>query len=347
MRILPAGIQEVIDLPRKECFVILACMFLGILPRQMHEDLVHFGQLMTIREGDTKAFPRQEKLKCIMAYFKGVARDPGLLRGSIRLQRTKNTNTDFMDYLKSDREVPLRAVEVTSIDQKAIEDYCGKGIMVDFANKKLGGGVLSNGCVQEEVLFSIFPEAIVSKILCEHLEDSEALIIYGVRRFSNYRGYADTFEYQPLRKLESEEEAAKSILVAIDATNFSQFPAPNYQYSKKCVRREINKAVTGFTGAGLDAGDDMPVVTGRWGCGAFAGDEQLKFLIQWVAASEANREMVYITTPEKVREFRLLVRELQELWLLDIVGILDEYYRSRTSLKEPISVLEYIKEYAR
>jgi poly(ADP-ribose) glycohydrolase len=56
----------------------------------------------------------------------------------------------------------------------------------------------------------------------------------------------------------------------------------------------------------------MPVITGRWGCGAFGGDEELKFLIQWVAASEANRDMVYITDEEeKVEEFRLLARELQ------------------------------------
>ncbi len=39
--------------------------------------------------------------------------------------------------------------------------------MIDFANKRLGGGVLRNGCVQEEVLFSIFPEAVISKIVCE------------------------------------------------------------------------------------------------------------------------------------------------------------------------------------
>jgi poly(ADP-ribose) glycohydrolase len=55
------------------------------------------------------------------------------------------------------------------------------------------------------------------------------------------------------------------------------------------VRREINKAVTGFEGAGLEADEDLPIVTGRWGCGAFKGDEDLKILIQWVAASEANR----------------------------------------------------------
>lgn len=65
--------------------------------------------------------------------------------------------------------------------------------MIDFANKKLGGGVLRNGCVQEEVLFSIFPEAVISKIICQELEDTEAVIIYGARRFSNYEGYSSTF----------------------------------------------------------------------------------------------------------------------------------------------------------
>jgi len=29
--------------------------------------------------------------------------------------------------------------------------------MVDFANKHLGGGVLRNGAVQEEIMFCVFP----------------------------------------------------------------------------------------------------------------------------------------------------------------------------------------------
>jgi hypothetical protein len=29
--------------------------------------------------------------------------------------------------------------------------------MVDFANKNIGGGVLANGAVQEEILFCVFP----------------------------------------------------------------------------------------------------------------------------------------------------------------------------------------------
>lgn len=34
--------------------------------------------------------------------------------------------------------------------------------MVDFANKDLGGGVLGNGLVQEEIMFLIYTELIVS-----------------------------------------------------------------------------------------------------------------------------------------------------------------------------------------
>lgn len=35
------------------------------------------------------------------------------------------------------------------LEDKTIEDYCGQAVMVDFANKRIGGGVLKNGCVQE------------------------------------------------------------------------------------------------------------------------------------------------------------------------------------------------------
>ena len=62
-------------------------------------------------------------------------------------------------------------------------------------------------------------------------------------------------------------------MVAIDATDFSKYDTNRYQYSKKGLRREINKAVTGFQGADHNSDESMPIVTGRWGCGAFRGDE--------------------------------------------------------------------------
>ena len=152
VKIMNAGHQGIIDLTRMQVFLILASMFFGILPNQVHEDCVHMGDLMVIRQDDylpNKVVTRREKLKCFIAYFKVVIQDKDLLQGNIRIQRTKNTNIDLMDPYRIDREVPLSSVEVFSMESISIEDYCGKGIMIDFANCKLGGGVLRGGCVQE------------------------------------------------------------------------------------------------------------------------------------------------------------------------------------------------------
>lgn len=103
----------------------------------------------------------------------------------------------------------------------------------------------------------------------------------------------------------------------------------------------------GIEGAAMDADENMKVCTGKWGCGAFKGDEELKFLIQWVAVSEASREMIYITDSEsKIKEFGLLVKELSHCNTLEILSIIDEYSKFRlncTTVK--MSILEYIKQF--
>jgi hypothetical protein len=37
-----------------------------------------------------------------------------------------------------------------------------------------------------------------------------------------------------------------------------------------------------------------PICTGKWGCGVFGGDPQLKALLQWAAASENSRGIVFM-----------------------------------------------------
>lgn len=55
---------------------------------------------------------------------------------------------------RRERDTPLS--EVIIQDGKIEEGY-GKGIIIDFANENVGGGFLTNGSAQEEILFSIFP----------------------------------------------------------------------------------------------------------------------------------------------------------------------------------------------
>lgn len=60
-------------------------------------------------------------------------------------------------------------------------------VQVDFASSWIGGGVLGSGLVQEEILFLINPELIVSRLFTEKLENNECLIITGDAEMSNYR----------------------------------------------------------------------------------------------------------------------------------------------------------------
>lgn len=62
------------------------------------------------------------------------------------------------------------------IDSGTIEDGGANMLQVDFANRFIGGGVLSRGCVQEEIRFLINTELIVSRLFTEELCDNECLL---------------------------------------------------------------------------------------------------------------------------------------------------------------------------
>lgn len=68
------------------------------------------------------------------------------------------------------------------------------------------------------------------------------------------------------------------------------------------MKRELNKSYIAFYEE--KEADRSSIATGHWGCGVFGGDYQLKFLLQWMAASQTKRQMNYYTDPERGRELR-------------------------------------------
>ena len=40
----------------------------------------------------------------------------------------------------------------------------------------------------------IFPELLISLLYCEKMEDNEAIVVIGAEQFTDFRGYAHTFE---------------------------------------------------------------------------------------------------------------------------------------------------------
>ncbi|XP_015248815.1 PREDICTED: poly(ADP-ribose) glycohydrolase-like [Cyprinodon variegatus] len=246
---------------------------------------------------------KNQKLMAIMEYFNVVTDDKFRHDGLVTFERRCLRDADVPDW-RGCRET-LGKLHVTS--EGTIEDE-GTGLLqVDFAAKWIGGGVLDTGLVQEEILFLMHPELIVSRLFTEKLDDKECLIITGTQRFSCCDGLSDRFQWMgPFHdKLERDDwKRLKRQILAIDALHFRH---PKEQYSMDKVRRELNKAYCGFKG---QPGREEPdIATGKWGCGAFNGDAELKAVIQLMAAAKARRGLVFFTFKDDY-----LTKRLQQIY---------------------------------
>ncbi|KAK0421174.1 hypothetical protein QR680_015095 [Steinernema hermaphroditum] len=230
---------------------------------------------------------KMEKLKCFLHYFDSVTKN--MPNGLISVRR--NCKREFVDF--STLDIPLCDLHVET-DVK-IEDTDDKMLEIDFANKNIGGGVLNSGCVQEEIRFTTSPELIISMLVCERMNDNEAISIVGAQRFCDYKGYGDSFQYverknsTPVKR--DRFNRILSEVVGMDATRFTNDVTK--QLEEESIRREITKAYVGFDH--LDS-LNRPIATGNWGCGIFKGDRQLKSLIQLIAASAQKRRALYYCT---------------------------------------------------
>ncbi|XP_065335356.1 poly(ADP-ribose) glycohydrolase-like [Cloeon dipterum] len=246
---------------------------------------LNFCRLYRSTSGDENS--KVEKLKCLLEYFRQVT------------SSNISPNLDEMVTFKLCRVERIPKWEECGdkmgnfIFEKSNMFDCDKELaQVDFANKSIGGGVMSNGCVQEEIKFITCPELIVSAMIFKnYMADNEAIVIEGAAPYAKYTGYGKTFKFAgPVTNLEKEKKS--KTIIAIDAINFheSGVHGPKYQqYSKQAVDRELLKAYVGFS----NCPGQMNIASGNWGCGAFGGDVELKMCIQWLAASYAGKELYY------------------------------------------------------
>ncbi|KAG7233271.1 hypothetical protein INR49_007281 [Caranx melampygus] len=259
---------------------------------------------------------KREKLRAIMHYFNVVTCEKTKPTGLVTFHRRHLIETDLPNWRSCEQKLTkLRVMSRGSIETE------GTGMLqVDFACSRIGGGVLGSGLVQEEILFLLNPELIVSRLFTEELGNTECLIITGSQQFSIYSGYGDTFEWAgPFEDqlIRDEWQRRKRQILAIDALNFKHV---RDQYDMDKVKRELNKAYCGFQGKE----GDPDIATGKWGCGAFKGDPQLKALIQLMAAAKAKRGVVFFTFGDEV-----LMEQLEQIYhLLVTEGItVDKLFR--------------------
>ena len=232
------------------------------------------------------------------------------LTGTVRIARAVLPGADSAaavraadTHVKSLRAQPLCAVTID--DAARIEDVGGGALHADFANRRLGGGVLGGGCVQEEIRFGLASPELLAGLLVARapMADHEAVVLCGTERVSCYRGYGRRVAWAgPAHDAtpRAPDGSLASAVVAVDALPVPG--APEAQFARAWLARDLAKACAGFSFAyapdhplaGLAARD---VATGKWGCGVFGGDPELKFLLQWLAVSAGapGRTLVFCT----------------------------------------------------
>jgi poly(ADP-ribose) glycohydrolase len=261
--------DQAVTLSRKQVACLLVHSFFGTLTGEDRPEERGFNSFSVRRlfHPDNLAAPGL----CVANYLRRIATTDAPTLGSTEITVRRHFVPESRDWTASTAALcNVQLIESGSITDSAAEYHA------DFANEYIGGGALDGGCAQEEILFAVKPELIVSMALCDRMDVREVIVITGARRYSLTTGYG--FNYQWDRDAPPEEHTPA--VVAFDASVASRVN----QFMPAVVSRDLHKAYAAFEAAGKGA----TFATGNWGTGAFGGDEHLKFLQQWLAASEAG-----------------------------------------------------------
>jgi len=242
--------------------------------------------------------PTASSTRCIIEYFKQIQKS--MPKGNIIIHRKALIKEAIPKFEYSEKKLCKITIDPDGKIEEAPPDVT---FHVDFANKYIGGGALTGGNVQEEILFAIKPECIVSMLFCSKMNTNEAIIITGTQKFANYKGYALNWQfdggYEDKSPFDEEKNCIKNHIIAIDALAH----AGPFQYHKDAILRETVKAYCGFCQPEKEEtpvpGKNFIIATGNWGCGAFGGNKQLKAVQQIVAASECGVDLLYYTFRRK------------------------------------------------
>ncbi|XP_059489238.1 poly(ADP-ribose) glycohydrolase-like [Neocloeon triangulifer] len=287
------GDEEII-LTREQIVCILANAFLCTFPN--HADNKTMPQINFIglfTSISTNPAVQKEKIKCILNYFKLVTEYGfwGNLRDDVRFKKVSlgGSKSGAPQLPFDPSTISLDLSKFGNIEGDLFECPNDSG-QVMFSNKRLGGGVLGNGSLQEENRFITCPELIVLKIFFPELADDEVVIVENAGQFSKCEGYGFTFKYVPIDRM-----IKTGSIIAMDAMDFSRHPLGDAaQWEAENIRRETIKAYVGFKNV-----KEQNIGTGFWGCGGFKGDPLLKTLIQWIAATAANKTLQLFYLPNE------------------------------------------------
>lgn len=310
--------DQKVELSRRQAACLLAHSFFGTLTGDERPPL-GFNTFRVQRLFQTGALLCPAL--CFCAYFRAVATTATATAAAAATERPLVFRRHRVEEPPQWKESARPLCEVQFHASGSITDSDAPW-HADFANEYIGGGALSGGCAQEEILFAEKPELCACMALASVMDAKEAIVLEGAERYSLTRGYGFGVEFdRPAPPRPDAATVPPPGVLAFDAV--VAFTVD--QTARSVMQRDIFKAFAAFQAAGSGA----TIATGNWGAGAFGGDPQLKFLQQWIAASEAgtktllyysfgNPAMAY--AQEKLPEFVSRFKTVGDLYNALVLG---------------------------
>ena len=292
-----------IELSRKQAALLFLLSFFGFIPDNYSITFNNFNvsQILFSKVGTQFEFGR-----CFLNYLtiigRWIAENNSILDEKIIYLRENIDRNKIEHNFDNKNFINLCEVNFNKTGSlfEGKSSYC-----VDFSNKMIGGSTLKGGCVQEEILFAVEPEAIVAMLFMEEMDENDGIGIFNTIQYSKYIGYKKDFTFLG-DMVGFSDNIIRHRIIAIDAgqndkklTN-NNIKKDDYQ---EIILRDLYKAYAGFNLINTENNFEKSIATGNWGCGIFQGIHQLKFIEQWIAASFAGvQRLDYYTFKEKRME---------------------------------------------
>lgn len=216
---------------------VLANGFFSTFPKRTektHPTLQDFNFTNFFRSLDSNS--QKAKLQCFLHYFEWIETQTSF-ESHVKIYRKVMTGKQWLT-IEDWTECNLALCPLDIKHQGRIENALDDTVQTIFTSARIGGKVLYGGNSQECITLCTTPEAMISLLFMEALEDNEALFIEGI--------------YQIARIIDPKNKALVEILskpravsiCAIDAENYSILPID--QFEEDNILRELNKCLLAY-----------------------------------------------------------------------------------------------------
>lgn len=191
-------------------------------------------------------------------------------------------NIDWKTY-----DVPLAEV---MIGEGALDESDAK-IKIAFAHDVPGGESLFGGILsQEELMMLSRPELIPIILFCPLIDEKEVLVGLGAEKMSVFKGFGSSTSFGGDFKDATpiggkDEKLLQCAVVFMDATQKTTTKS-------QCIGefiRDMHKAYVGFSALSMKTA----IATGNWIYGFNSGNIYVKYIQQIIAATLANKTLIY------------------------------------------------------